>query len=421
MKVLVIGSGGREHALVWKLAQSERVEQIFVAPGNAGTAVSATNIPITAEDIPALVQFAQENEIGLTVVGPEVPLAAGMVDAFQATGLAIFGPTQAAAQLESSKAFAKAFMFGQSIPTAASGTFTEYDDAVKYVKAQNDASGIVIKASGLAAGKGVIICDNAEQAITALKQIMVDRAFGSAGDEVVVEERLTGPEVSLLAFCDGKTAVSMLPARDHKRAFNNDEGPNTGGMGAFAPPPDINQGLIDEIMSTVMQPTVDGMAANGTPYVGVLYAGIMLTPNGIKVLEFNCRFGDPETQVILPMLNSDLVEIMLACIEGQLQPEMVQRHDGGCATIVMAAPGYPGSYPKGLPITGLDAVPDDAFVFHAGTMQENGNVVTSGGRVLAVSALGVDVETAVSRAYAGIQAIHFEGAHFRTDIGRRGE
>ena len=370
IKVLVIGSGGREHALAWKLAQSERVEQIFVTPGNAGTAVSHTNIPIQVEDTPALIQFAQENEIGLTVVGPEVPLAAGVVDAFQAAGLTIFGPSQAAAQLESSKAFAKAFMFEQGIPTAASGTFTDFDDAVAYVGAHRDAPGIVIKASGLAAGKGVIICDDAAQAKTALQQIMVDRSFGTAGDEVVVEERMSGPEVSLLAFCDGKTAVPMLPARDHKRAYNNDEGPNTGGMGAFAPPSDVDQALVDEIMSTVIQPTVDGMAANGTPYVGVLYAGIMLTQNGPKVLEFNCRFGDPETQVILPMLNSDLVEIMLACVEGRLQPDMVQRHNGGCATIVMASPGYPGSYPKGLPITGLDTVPADAFVFHAGTKQE---------------------------------------------------
>ncbi|MCA9931146.1 MAG: phosphoribosylamine--glycine ligase, partial [Anaerolineales bacterium] len=354
MKVLVVGSGGREHALVWKLAQSERVEQIFVAPGNAGTAVSATNIPIQANDVPKLVQFAQENNIGLTVIGPEVPLAAGVVDTFWAAGLTIFGPTQAAARLESSKAFAKAFMVKHGIPTAAAGTFTNYDDALTYVEAQHTAPGLVIKAGGLAAGKGVIICDDVAQAKTALQQIMVDRTFGSAGDEVVIEERLSGPEVSLLAFCDGKTAVPMLPARDHKRVYDNDKGPNTGGMGAFAPPRDVNQALIDEIMSTVIQPTIDGMAANGTPYAGVLYAGIMLTPDGPKVLEFNCRFGDPETQVILPMLDSDLADIMLACIAGRLQPEMVQRHDGGCATIVMASPGYPGSYPKGLPITGLD-------------------------------------------------------------------
>ena len=421
MKVLVIGSGGREHALLWKLRQSDRVGQIFVAPGNAGTAVSATNIPIKADDIFELIRFAQEHAIGLAVVGPEIPLAAGIVDAFQAAGLTIFGPTQAAARLESSKAFAKAFMVKHGIPTAAAGTFTNYDDALAYVEAQHTAPGLVIKAGGLAAGKGVIICDDVEQAKTALQQIMVDRTFGNAGDEVVIEDRLSGPEVSLLAFCDGKTAVPMLPARDHKRAYDNDKGPNTGGMGAFAPPRDVDQALISEIMSTVIQPTIDGMAANGTPYVGVLYAGIMLTPDGPKVLEFNCRFGDPETQVILPMLDSDLADIMLACIEGRLQPEMVQRHNGGCATIVMAAPGYPGSYPKGLPISGLDAVPEDVIVFHAGTKQENGRIVTSGGRVLAVSAVGDNVQTAVSRAYAGMQAIHFEGAHYRTDIGRRGE
>ncbi|MCP5098128.1 MAG: phosphoribosylamine--glycine ligase [Chloroflexi bacterium] len=425
LSVLIIGSGGREHALAWKLAQSERVSEIFVAPGNAGTAVSHTNVPIADNDIPGLIRFAQERGIGLTAVGPEVPLAAGIVDAFQAVGLTIFGPTQAAAQLESSKAFAKAFMQKHGIPTATSVLVTDYDTAVNHlVKTQDFASlpgksGVVIKASGLAAGKGVIVCDNVEQAKTALHKIMVERAFGNAGDEVLIEERMFGPELSLLLFTDGKTAVPMAPARDHKRAYNNDQGPNTGGMGAYAPPPDVDQQLIDHIMQTIVQPTIDNMAAQGTPYIGVLYAGLMLTQDGPKVIEFNCRFGDPETQVLLPLLKGDLAEIMLACIAGNLQPEMVQQHDGACATIVLASPGYPASYPKGLPITGLEDVPETAVTFHAGTKMANDTIVTSGGRVLAVSARGADLETAVTNAYTGVAQIRFDGVHFRTDIGKK--
>jgi phosphoribosylamine---glycine ligase len=420
LSVLIIGSGGREHALAWKLAQSEQVSKIFVAPGNAGTAVSHINIPIAENDFPGLIQFAQENGIGLTAVGPEVPLAAGIVDAFQAVGLPIFGPTKAAARLESSKAFAKAFMQECGIPTAVSAQFTNYDEAIAYLASHHaQPGGVVIKASGLAAGKGVIVCDDADAAKTALHQIMVEQAFGSAGDEVLIEERMFGPELSLLVLTDGQTAVPLIPARDHKRAYNNDQGPNTGGMGAYAPPPDVDQPLIDQIMHTIVQPTVDGMAAQGTPYVGVLYAGLMLTSVGPKVIEFNCRFGDPETQVVLPMLKGDLAEIMLACIEGRLHPGMVQQHNGACATIVMASPGYPGSYSKGLPITGLDSVPKTAVVFHAGTKMANGTIVTNGGRVLAVSATGADLETAVNNAYAGVVQIRFNGVHFRTDIGMK--
>jgi phosphoribosylamine--glycine ligase len=429
LKVLVIGSGGREHALAWKLAQSARVERVFVAPGNAGTATSPslgaglhTNINIADNDIDGLLHFAQENEIGLTVVGPEVPLSLGIVDRFQAAGLTIFGPSQAAAQLESSKAFSKAFMAEMGIATAQSAMFTEYEAARDYLEKVEMAEGIVIKASGLAAGKGVIVCDDLAQAEAALQEMMLARAFGGAADEVVIEARLSGPEVSLLAFCDGRTAVPMLPARDHKRAYDGDEGPNTGGMGAYAPPPDVDEALVAQLMETVIAPTVAGMAARGMPYVGVLYAGIMLTSDGPQVLEFNCRFGDPETQVILPMLASDLVEIMLACVEGRLTPEMVQRREGACATIVMAAPGYPGSYPKGLPITGLETAESDPIVtvFHAGTkLADDGLVVTSGGRVLAVSAWGDGLATAVNQAYAAVEKIHFEGAHYRKDIGKK--
>ncbi|GAB4262849.1 MAG: hypothetical protein Kow0080_00560 [Candidatus Promineifilaceae bacterium] len=433
LTILIIGSGGREHALAWKLAQSPRVGRIFVAPGNGSTALGellavnrerrntehgqrlTENVPIAATDIPALVAFAGEMGVGLTVVGPEAPLAAGIVDAFQAAGLPIFGPTRAAAQLEASKAFAKQFMRQHGIPTGDFAVFADYDTAVSHL--QTLSGGVVIKASGLAAGKGVIVCDDRAEAEAALRQMMLDKAFGSAGTEVLVEERLTGPELSVLAFCDGRTVVPMLPARDHKRVYDGDRGPNTGGMGVFAPPPDVDGALIDEVVCTILQPTVDGMAARGTPYVGVLYAGLMLTAGGPKVLEFNCRFGDPETQVILPMMDGDLADILLACVEGRLRPEMARWHPGACAAVVMAAPGYPGVYPKGLPISGLDSVPDDVMVFHAGTAAAGDVVVTAGGRVLAVAARGDDLETAVSRAYAGVAKIHFEGAHYRTDIG----
>lgn len=418
LKVLVVGGGGREHALAWKLAQSLLVEKVFVAPGNAGTGMVAQNVAISDSDLDGLLAFTQENGIGLTVVGPEVPLADGIVDKFQAAGLPIFGPTQAAAQMESSKAFAKAFMQEYGIPTAKAAVFTDYEDARDYL-AENPGPA-VIKASGLAAGKGVIVCDDTAQAESALQEIMLDRAFGRAGDEVLIEERMTGPELSLLVLTDGKTAVPLMPSRDHKRAYDHDAGPNTGGMGAFGPPPDVDQTLVDEIMSTVVLPTIRGMAECGTPYVGVLYAGLMLTADGPKVIEFNCRFGDPETQVVLPMLDGDLAEIMLACVDGRLQPDLVQRHSGACATVVMASPGYPGSYPKGLPISGLEDVPEDVMVFHAGTSLADGQVVSSGGRVLTVSARGVDLATAVANAYAGLAKIHFENAHYRTDIGRSG-
>lgn len=417
MDVLIVGSGGREHALAWKLAQSPMAGKLFAAPGNAGTAELATNVPIGSEAVEDLVNFALNNNIGLVVVGPEAPLAAGLVDRCQEAGLTVFGPTREAARLESSKAFAKAFMFDQGIPTAMSQTFREMGPALDYL--QQRPGPVVVKASGLAAGKGVIVCDSPEEAEAALRDMFVDRAFGPAADEVLIEERLQGPEVSLLAFCDGKTAVPMLPARDHKRAYDGDLGPNTGGMGAYAPPADVDEALVGEIMDRVINPAVAGMAAAGIPYQGVLYAGMMLTTEGPKVLEFNCRFGDPETQVILPMLNGDLLALMLACAAGELQPQMVQTREGACATVVMAAPGYPGAYPKFLPITGIENITEpDTIVFQAGTMRQEGMLVTSGGRVLAVSGVGVDIDTAVERAYAGVEQIHYEGAHYRQDIGR---
>ncbi|MEZ4517772.1 MAG: phosphoribosylamine--glycine ligase [Chloroflexota bacterium] len=417
LSVLVIGNGGREHALAWSLARSPRVGRIYVAPGNAGTGTIAENVPIRAEDLDGLLRFANENDIDLTVVGPEAPLAAGIVDRFQAAGRRVFGPTRTAAQLESSKAYAKHFMLEHGIPPGAAETFTDFTAAQAYLSQMPGP--VVIKASGLAAGKGVIVCDDGEQAQAALKQMLIERAFGAAADEVLIEERLSGPEISLLAFCDGRTVVPLLPARDRKRVFENDEGPNTGGMGAYAPPPDVDADFIEEITRTVLQPTVDGMAAQGTPYVGVLYAGLMLTEGGPKVLEFNCRFGDPETQAILPLLDSDLAEIMWACTDGELSADLVQFQPGACATVVMAAPGYPGNYPKGLPITGLtEAESGGALVFHAGTAVAGDQVVTNGGRVLAVSATGEDLNTALDRAYDGVAAISFEGAHYRRDIGR---
>jgi phosphoribosylamine--glycine ligase len=426
LKALVVGSGGREHAIVWALSRSPQIEQIIVAPGNAGTArsfgcrddVSICNADVPAADIPGLVRLAQRESIDLTIVGPEVPLAVGLVDAFQEVGRRVFGPARAAARLESSKAFSKAFMVRHNIPTGKAEAFDEYEPALVYLRQMG--SPVVVKADGLAAGKGVLICNTLDEAESALEQVMLDRAFGGAGDRVVIEEFLTGPEVSLLAFCDGKTVVPMLPARDHKRAYDNDEGPNTGGMGAFAPAPDVTPELVDEICRTVLQPTVDGMRAEGTPYVGVLYGGIMLTDDGLKVLEFNCRFGDPETQVILPLLQTDIVDIFQACIDGRLAELDVKWNPGACGTVVLASPGYPGSYPKGLPISGVESVTDpDTMVFHAGTAWQDGQLVTAGGRVLAVSAVGDDLPAALDRAYAGVQCIHFDGMHYRQDIGKQ--
>jgi phosphoribosylamine--glycine ligase len=419
-RVLVIGGGGREHALAWALARSAQVEQLYVAPGNAGTARIATNLPIPAGEIPALLAAAQEQRIDLTIVGPETPLATGITDVFNLAGLAAFGPSQAAARLESSKAFAKAFMQEVGIPTAQAQTFTDFSAATDYLYAGEFTGGVVIKASGLAAGKGVIVCDTLAEAEAALNAIMVGRQFGAAGNEVLVEERLQGPEVSVLAFSDGHTVRTMPPARDHKRVYDQDQGPNTGGMGAFAPPPDLPPNFAETIRETVLEPVVKGLAERGHPYVGVLYAGLMLTPAGPRVLEFNCRFGDPETQVILPLLETDLVEIAHACLAGNLDQVQLAIRPGACATVVMAAPGYPGAYPRGLPIHGVDQAGQlpDVMVFQAGTKEEHGQLVTNGGRVLAVSALGPDLPAAVNRAYAGVEKIQFTGVHYRRDIGR---
>jgi phosphoribosylamine---glycine ligase len=430
-RVLVIGSGGREHALAWTLARSPQVAQVVVAPGNGGTTWDANpaaqglqpraacrNVRLKVSDFEGLIAFARQHTIDLTVVGPEIPLAAGIVDAFQSAGLMIWGPSQTAAQLEGSKAFAKDFMRRHGLPTADYGVFEDYAAACQFV--EDFGAQVVVKADGLTGGKGVLICDGVDDAQAALRQLMLDGDFGEAGRRVVVERRMTGREISVLAFCDGKTVVTMPVARDHKRAYDGDAGPNTGGMGAFTPTPDVDPALIEEIRATVLQPAVDGMAAEGTPYVGVLYAGLMLTDDGPQVLEFNCRFGDPETQVILPLLETDLYAICEACITGTLDQLVLQWRSDACATIVLASPGYPRRYSTGAVINGTDqcAAQTDIIVFHAGTAVEDDQLVTAGGRVMAVTAVGVALPIALDRAYQGVQQIDFDGMHYRRDIGR---
>jgi phosphoribosylamine--glycine ligase len=416
MRILVVGSGGREHTLTWKIAQSSQVDGLFVAPGNGGTAEIAENVAIDGADIPALVDFAKKEHIDLTVVGPEAPLVAGLVDAFNEAGLRAFGPTSAAAQLEGSKAFSKRFMIEEGIPTGMGAIFHDYEAAQAYLHGQT--APIVIKASGLAAGKGALVCMTMEEAEEALHKMMVERVFGAAGDEVLIEDCLTGEEVSLLAFCDGETVVPMIPARDYKRVGDGDAGLNTGGMGCYAPSPYLPPELVAEAHRRILQPTVDGMRNQGTPYVGTLYAGLMLTERGMRVIEFNCRFGDPETQVQLPLLENDLVDIFLACIEGRLDEIDVRWKPAHAVCVVKASGGYPGAYEKGKPITGVaeaNALPD-TVVFQAGTKLSDGKLITAGGRVLAVTSVGDSLEQARARAYEGIARIDFEGAQNRSDI-----
>jgi phosphoribosylamine--glycine ligase len=422
MNVLLVGSGGREHAIAWKLAQSPRLTALYVAPGNAGTAVShrpsaIRNIAIPAEDTSALVAFAREKQIDLAIIGPEAPLAAGLADALRAAGVRVFGPSRAAAQIEASKAFAKAFMARHHIPTARYAAFTDFYQAIGHLLTVEYP--VVIKASGLAAGKGVIVPDCADDAEAALRQIMLEREFGAAGDEVVIEERLEGEEVSVLAFTDGVTVRVMPPAQDHKRLLDGDRGPNTGGMGAYAPAPVATPELLEEVTRTILQPAVDGLRNEGRPFVGVLYAGLMLTKDGPRTLEFNCRFGDPETQVILPLLESDLLEIALACAEGKLETKEIRWKAGAAACVVLASEGYPGHSPKGRAITGLDARLENAYVFHAGTAQSGETIVTAGGRVLGVTGWGADLRAALHNTYNAVDTINFEGMQYRKDIGWR--
>jgi len=419
MNILVVGGGGREHALVWKLAQDSRKPRLFCAPGNAGTAGLATNLPIAAEDVPALVAWAKTNRPDLTVVGPEAPLCAGLTDALQKEGLRVFGPSQAAAQMEGSKVFAKDVMVAAGVPTAQSRTFTDAAEAAAYVRQLG--APIVIKAEGLAAGKGVTVCATVAEAEQAIRESLVDRAFGAAGARVLVEEFLDGEEASLLALVDGEHVVLLSSAQDHKRVFDNDQGPNTGGMGAYSPAPVVTPDLLPVIEREVFGRTLAELRKRGIVYKGVLYAGLMMTKAGPKVLEFNARFGDPETQVILPRLDGDLIPALEACIDGTLAPRHVRWKPQACVCVVMAAGGYPGPYAKGQEIHGLKdaATVKDAVVFHAGTKLQDGKVVTFGGRVLGVTALGATLPAAVARAYEAVGKIGWTGVQFRKDIAAR--
>uniref|UniRef100_A0A8C0G5J7 Trifunctional purine biosynthetic protein adenosine-3 n=1 Tax=Chelonoidis abingdonii TaxID=106734 RepID=A0A8C0G5J7_CHEAB len=421
-QVLVIGGGGREHALAWKLAQSPHIKRVLVAPGNAGTASNGkiSNSAISISNHAALAQFCKDNEIKLVVVGPEVPLAAGIVDDLTGAGVRCFGPTARAAQLESSKSFCKAFLDRHGIPTARWKAFTNPKEACSFITSA-DFPALVVKASGLAAGKGVIVATNKEGACKAVHEIMQDKTFGAAGETVVVEELLVGEEVSCLCFTDGVTVAPMPPAQDHKRLMDGDQGPNTGGMGAYCPAPQISKDLLLKIRDTILQKTVDGMKEEGIPYIGVLYAGLMLTSDGPKILEFNCRFGDPECQVILPLLKSDLYEVIQATINRKLSSSMpVWSEDSTAMTVVMASEGYPGNYAKGLEITGFSKAKELGLeVFHAGTAVKDGKVVTNGGRVLSVTAVKKDLIAALEEANKGVAAMHFKGAIYRQDIGYR--
>ena len=419
MKVLVIGGGGREHALAWKLAQSPRVAEVFVAPGNAGTALenNVTNIDLSVSDLDGLVRFAESNAIDYTVVGPEAPLVGGLVDRFEAKGLRCFGPNADCARLEGSKAFTKEFLNRHNIPTAAYGTFTDVDQALAYL--DDVGAPIVIKADGLAAGKGVILAETLDEAKSAVKDMLQGNQFGDAGRRVVIEEFLTGEEASFIVMVDGTDVLPLASSQDHKAAYEGDTGPNTGGMGAYSPAPVVDQNCHNRIMSQVIKPTIHGLAADGLKYRGFLYAGIMVTADGTpKVLEYNCRFGDPETQPILFRLKSDLLDLIEAACHGSLADQIALWDSRAALGVVMAAPGYPGDYPKGATISlGQDI--EDTKVFHAGTGMNRNRPVTSGGRVLCVTALGSGVTEAQTKAYERLKTVQFEGAEYRTDIGYR--
>ncbi len=421
MKVLVIGGGGREHALAWKTAQSPNVEKVFVAPGNAGTAREdkLENIDINVEDIDALKAFAQQNDIELTIVGPEVPLVLGIVDSFQAAGLNIFGPSKGAAQLEGSKAFTKDFLQRHKIPTAAYGNFTNEDEAIAYIKQQG--APIVIKADGLAAGKGVILAQTNDEAIAAVRDMLSGNAFGDAGARVVIEEFLQGEEASFICMVDGKNVLPMATSQDHKARDDGDTGPNTGGMGAYSPAPVVTAEMHQRIMDEVIYPTVKGMAKEGNDYTGFLYAGVMIDSNGVpKVLEYNVRFGDPETQPIMLRMQSDLAELCLAAIKGELDQQETKWDSRSSLGVVLAAGGYPADYEKGDVIEGLDGLDSDTTkVFHAGTASQGADIVTSGGRVLCACALGDDIAQAQQQAYKLVKNISWKNMYYRKDIGHR--
>ena len=419
MNILVIGGGGREHTLAWKLSQSPKADKLYAIPGNPGMAEIAECVTgISIEDNAALVRFAREHEIGLAVVGPEVPLTNGAVDAFAAAGIKAFGPTKLAAEIEGSKAFSKGLMKKYGIPTAKYEVFTDAEKARTYV--QEEGAPIVIKADGLAAGKGVIVAMTLAEAMAAIDEIMEDQAFGQAGSRVVIEEFMEGEEVSILTFTDGSVIKPMVSSQDHKRAYDGDEGPNTGGMGTYAPAPAATADVTAVVQKTILEPTIAAMQQEGRTYKGCLYAGLMITQEGPKVVEFNARFGDPETQVVLPLLESDLVDIMLACVDGKLAEQEIQWSDGAAVCVVLASGGYPKSYQKGYEITGLaEAKAAGNLVFHAGTVQQEGRIVTAGGRVLGVVAKAGDIRSAVDHAYAGVKKIQFRDMQYRSDIAHR--
>ncbi len=424
MKVLIIGGGGREHALAWKVAQSSKADKIFVAPGNAGTAhePKVENISVSATNIPALLYFAKTNQIGLTIVGPEAPLVAGIVDTFTQAGLRCFGPSKNAAQLEGSKAFTKDFLQRHNIPTAAYGNFTDIDKAIAYIKQQG--APIVVKADGLAAGKGVILAQTVQEAIDAVKDMLAGNKFGEAGHRVVIEEFLQGEEASFIAMVDGTHILPLATSQDHKARDNGDRGPNTGGMGAYSPAPVVTRAIHDRIMREIMEPTVKGMAAEGNVYSGFLYAGVMIARDGTpKVLEYNCRFGDPETQPIMMRLQSDLLALCEATLDNRLNLEKIQWDHRSSLGVVLAAGGYPDNYNKGNIITGLPASTTAneqiSKVFHAGTAEKNGEIMTSGGRVLCAVALGDTISKAQANAYDLVKQIHWDNVFYRTDIGYR--
>jgi len=417
MRVLVVGGGGREHAIIIKLKESEKVDEIYCAPGNAGISRDAKCVDIKATDILALADFAENEKIDFTVVGMDDPLVMGIVDEFEKRGLRIFGPRKNAAIIEGSKAFSKELMKKYNIPTAKYETFDNFDDAYSYI--EKSTLPIVVKADGLALGKGVLICNNIDEAKAALKQLMIDKKFGESGSKVVIEEFLTGPEVSILSFCDGTTVVPMVSAQDHKRAFDGDKGLNTGGMGTFSPSRIYTPGIAGECMEKIFKPTALALRKEGREFKGIIYFGLMITKDGPKVIEYNARFGDPETQVILPRLESDLFEIFEACVDGTLDKIDIKWKNNAAACVILASGGYPESYQKGFVINGLEkcAQRDDIYVYHAGTALKNGEFVTNGGRVLGVTGIGKNLDEAIKIAYEGVDMVKFDKMHFRRDIG----
>ncbi len=421
MRILIVGSGGREHALAWYLSQSKQVDKIYVAPGNAGTAAVGENVDIASDDVDGLLVFAREQGVDLTIVGPEKPLVLGIVDRFRAEDLPIVGPTAGAARLEGSKAFAKAFMKRHGIPTARHRTFSadRLNDALTYL--EQAGAPIVVKASGLAAGKGAIVCATVEEGRGALRSILQDRTFGAAGEEVVIEEFMEGEEASVFVLTDGRDYVLLPPAQDHKAVGDGDSGPNTGGMGAYAPAPVVTDDVIERVRREIIEPTLRGMADEGAPYTGVLYCGLMITSDGPRVVEFNCRFGDPEAQVLLPLLDEDAADLFRALAHGDLSTISGLHRDASAVCVVLASGGYPGPYEKGFPIAGLDEAANvpGVMVFHAGTAHGAGGIVTAGGRVLGVTAVADDLPSALERAYEAVARISFEGMHYRRDIGRK--